>query len=147
MEAIARSGVLPARPAAGTTFTFAAVSDSPTDVSNGQLTGTVDDSFDPRAHTLTLTINATGLSAGNHAAHIHQGSCTNQGPVLPNGMLMDLTADAHGNVVNETRVVTGVTALPAAGTWYVNIHQGDMNTIVANGAPALPFRPLLCGNF
>lgn len=147
MEAIARSAVLPARPADGTSFAFAAVSNSPNGFSNGQLSGTVDYRFDATAHTLTLTVNATGLSAGDHAAHIHQGSCMSQGPVLANGMLMDLKADANGDVVNQTRVVTGVTALPAAGTWYVNIHQGDMNTILVNGVPALPFRPLLCGDF
>jgi hypothetical protein len=114
-------------------------------VGNGQLSGHVTTVFDPTAHTLTLTVDATGLTPGMHAAHIHAGSCASQGAVQY--MLMDLQANEHGNVVHQTRVVSGVPALPAPGTWYVNIHQGDSNTILANGAPALPFRPVLCANF
>ena len=61
-------------------------------------------------------------------------------------MMMDFQADDWGNVSNQTRVITGVTSLPAHGTWYLNLHLGNSNNIVANGAPALPFRPLLCAN-
>jgi hypothetical protein len=145
MEAIARSAPLPAHPSSGTPYDFHAISDSPDGGSNGQLTGAVNYTFDAAAHTLTLNVNATGLSQGAHAAHIHIGSCTAQGAVAY--MIPDLQANARGDVINQTRVVTGVSALPAPGSWYLNIHQGDMNSILVNGAPALSFRPLLCANF
>ncbi|HEX4703499.1 MAG TPA: hypothetical protein VH352_15335, partial [Pseudonocardiaceae bacterium] len=140
-QVIARSGAL----TANTESQFHAVSENSNHVAIGQLSGRVTAVFDATAQKLTLTVNATGLSPGAHAAHIHIGTCANQGAVQY--MIMDLQANAHGDVVNETRVVTGVTAMPPAGTRYLNIHQGDSNSILANGSPALPFRPLLCANF
>jgi hypothetical protein len=110
----------------------------------GSLTGRSTIVYNAAKQTLTVTVNATGLTPGAHAAHIHAGSCQSQGGVLY--MMMDFQADQWGNVSNEARVITGVTSLPANGAWYLNLHLGDSNTIVANGAPALPFRPLLCAN-
>ena len=82
--------------------------------------------------------------AGAHAAHIHLGSCTSQGPV--HYMLMDFTANSQGQILHQVRTVTGVTSpVPAAG-WYLNLHQGNSNNILANGQPTLNFRPLLCAN-
>lgn len=136
-EIVARTTTLPDRPG-DATYQLHAVGD-------GTLGGHVTTVFDPAAHTLTLTVDATGLTPGMHAAHIHQGSCASQGQVQY--MIMDLRADGHGNVVGQTRVLSNVPVLPAPGTWYLNVHQGDSNTILSNGAPALPFRPVLCANF
>ncbi len=45
------------------------------------------------------------------------------------------------------RTVTGVTTpVPATG-WYLNLHQGTSNNILANGQPTPNFRPLLCAGF
>jgi CHRD domain len=100
--------------------------------------------YDPAARTLTVTVDASGLSPGPHAAHIHAGSCASQGGVRY--MLMDLEADAQGRVVHQTRVISGVrTPIPAAG-WYLNLHQGSSQTILAHGQPAVAFRPLLCSD-
>jgi Cu/Zn superoxide dismutase len=142
-EPIARSGRLTAEPW-GEKSNLTGIDVNVNGVNQGPLTGRATIAFDPAAHTLTVTLDATGLTPGAHAAHIHAGSCQSQGAVLY--MLMDFQADAHGNVVDQTRTVTGVNSLPATGTWYLNVHQGDSNSIVANGAPALPFRPLLCAN-
>ena len=61
-------------------------------------------------------------------------------------VLQDFTADGNGTINHQTRVVTGVTTpLPASG-WYLNLHQGDMNTILSNGQPTIASRPLLCAN-
>ncbi len=61
-------------------------------------------------------------------------------------MLMDFTANRLGQILHETRTVAGVTSpVPATG-WYLNLHQGDSNTILANGQPTIAFRPLLCAN-
>jgi len=38
-----------------------------------------------------------------------------------------------------------VQASPASG-WYLNPHQGNSNTILRNGQPAIFFRPLLCAD-
>jgi Cu/Zn superoxide dismutase len=100
--------------------------------------------YDPYAKTISVTVNASGVTPGAHAAHIHVGSCASQGPVQY--MLMDFTANAEGRIAHETRTVTNVTTpLPASG-WYLNLHQGDSNNILANGNPTINFRPLLCGN-
>jgi CHRD domain len=100
--------------------------------------------YDPGARTLTVTVNASGLTAGMHAAHIHLGSCASQGAVQ--FMMMDLVANGQGKIVNQTRVISGVTTgIPASG-WYLNIHQGNSNTILQNGQPTIDFRPLLCSD-
>src|SRR5581483_108941 len=100
--------------------------------------------YDPARQTISVTVNASGLTPGAHAAHIHVGSCQNQGGVQY--MLMDFTANRLGQILHETRTVAGVTSpVPATG-WYLNLHQGDSNTILANGQPTIAFRPLLCAN-
>jgi hypothetical protein len=99
-------------------------------------------SYDPAAQTLNVTVNAGGVTPGMHAAHIHLGSCQSQGGVQY--MLMDFVANSHGQIINEHRTVTGVTAsIPATG-WYLNLHQGTSQTILQNGQPTIAFRPLLC---
>jgi len=106
--------------------------------------GSASIAYSPAAQTLTVTVNATGVDPGMHAAHIHQGSCQSQGGVLY--MLMDFTADSTGQIVNQTRTVTGVTSgIPASG-WYLNLHEGNSQNILSNGQPTIYFRPLLCQN-
>jgi hypothetical protein len=101
--------------------------------------------YDPTAQTLTVTLTASGLSPGAHAAHVHVGSCVSQGPVQY--MLTDFTADRFGLVNHEVRVVTGVTSAPPASGWYLNVHQGTSASILdANGHPTIFFRPLLCAD-
>jgi hypothetical protein len=61
-------------------------------------------------------------------------------------MLMDFTADSTGQIVNQTRTVTGVTSpIPASG-WYLNLHEGNSQNILSGGQPTIFFRPLLCAN-
>jgi Cu/Zn superoxide dismutase len=101
--------------------------------------------YNPFAKTISVTVTATGLTPGAHAAHIHVGSCAAQGPVQY--MLTDFTADASGQIDHETRTVANATTpLPATG-WYLNLHQGtSANILDAAGNPTVNFRPLLCGN-
>jgi hypothetical protein len=106
--------------------------------------GTATISYNAAAQTLKVTVTASGLAPGTHAAHIHIGSCARQGPVRY--MLMDFTANGAGQIMNETRVLSGVTTPVPAGGWYLNLHQGNSNTIVQNGQPAIFFRPLLCSD-
>ena len=100
--------------------------------------------YNPRSATIAVTVNATGLTPGAHAAHIHAGSCQQQGAVVH--MLTDFTANSSGAIVNETRTVTGVTAVKLSGGWYLNLHQGNHTNILSNGEPTIGFRPLLCAN-
>jgi hypothetical protein len=89
-----------------------------------------------------VTINAAGFVPGTiHAAHIHSGDCTIQGPVAY--MLPDLTANA-GGMIDATTTVP-VTGPPPHGGWYINIHQSNSGMILRAGQPTLNFRPLLCG--
>src|SRR5579875_2840511 len=110
----------------------------------GSLSGHATLVYDPAAQTITVTLSAAGVSPGAHAAHIHVGSCQSQGAVAY--MLPDFTADGHGVINNETRTVTGVTAPMLNGGWYLNLHQGNSNDILANGQPTINFRPLLCAS-
>jgi Cu/Zn superoxide dismutase len=100
--------------------------------------------YDRTAKTILVTVSASGLEPGRHAAHIHVGSCVSQGPVQY--MLTDFTANSRGQIVDQTRVVTHVNIpLPARG-WYFNLHQGNSGDILAHGRPTINFRPLLCGD-
>jgi CHRD domain len=106
--------------------------------------GTAAISYNPATQAISVTVNASGLTPGAHAAHIHDGSCMSQGAVQY--MLMDFMANGQGQIVNQTRTVTGVTSpIPATG-WYLNLHQGNSNNILANGMPTINFRPLLCAD-
>jgi hypothetical protein len=100
--------------------------------------------YNPKRQTLTVTVSASGMTPGPHAAHIHLGSCQSQGPVIY--MLRDLVANRHGKIVRAVRVFTHITSpIPATG-WYLNVHQGNSRTILKNGQPTIYFRPLICAN-
>ncbi len=60
--------------------------------------------------------------------------------------LTDFTANAKGQIVKETRMITDVTTAPSATDWYLNLHQGNSGNIMSNGRPTINFRPLACGN-
>jgi hypothetical protein len=121
-----------------------AVDVSPAGVSYGTPRGRATISYNARRHTLTVTVTASGVTPGRHAAHIHLGSCWSQGPVRY--MLRDLVANRHGRIVRAVRVLTNVTTpIPASG-WYLNIHQGNSGDILRNGRPTIFFRPLLCAD-
>ena len=102
-------------------------------------------SYNARRKTLTVVVSASGITPGPHAAHIHVGSCENQGAVKY--MLGDLSANKNGRVVHAVRVFKHVTSpIPARG-WYLNIHQGNTGDIQdGSGKPTIYFRPLLCAN-
>jgi len=113
----------------------------------GSLYGDVSLSYDASAHTITVTVTAGGFAPNSyHAAHIHLGSCVEQGPVIY--MISDLYANDAGQMVNETRVLTGITSFTAPPQgWYVNIHLGtSANILTAQGTPTVHFRPMLCGD-
>ena len=115
-----------------------------TGVSYGTPRGVATVSYNSRRKTLTVTVSASGVTPGLHAAHIHLGSCMSQGPVKY--MLKDLLANSSGQIVHAVRVFTNVTTpIPATG-WYLNIHQGNSNQILSNGNPTIYFRPLLCAD-
>jgi hypothetical protein len=139
-EPIAESTVLPPRPGAGSTLQAVTAEGARLARPAGQATIT----YNAAAQTLTVTLTASSLNPGPHAAHIHLGSCQNQGGVKY--MMADFTADADGTIAHQTRVITGVTSVPGPGNWYLNLHQGGMNQILAHGVPTLSFRPMLCAD-
>ena len=111
----------------------------------GSLQGHATLVYEPGPKTITVTLDASGLTPGAHAAHIHVGSCQSQGPVKY--MFTNFIADSHGNIHNQTRIVTGVTSVMLNGGWYFNLHQGNSNDILSKeGQPTIFFRPLLCAN-
>ena len=142
---VAANPIAVTRPLAGRPYhphRLAAVEAGP--ASRGPLRGHAVLAYNPSRHTLTVTVSASGLTPGPHAAHIHLGSCMRQGPV--EYMLRDLVAGPRGHVVHAVRTFRHVMApIPAHG-WYLNIHQGSSATILSNGQPTIFFRPLLCAN-
>ena len=128
----------------GRPLRLVAVDVSPGGVSYGTPRGRATVSYNGQRHTLTVTVNASGVTPGPHAAHIHLGSCMSQGPATY--MLRDLMADRHGKITHAVRVFTNVTTpIPATG-WYLNIHQGNSGDILSHGQPTILFRPLLCAD-
>ena len=121
-----------------------AVEVSPAGVSYGTPRGHATISYNAKRQTLTVTVSASGVTPGPHAAHIHLGSCQSQGAVKY--MLKDLVASRRGRITRAVRVFTNVTSpIPAHG-WYLNIHQGNSGNILSNGQPTIYFRPLICAN-
>jgi CHRD domain len=78
--------------------------------------------------TTKVTLMLSGMVAGSkHAAHIHTGSCVNQGSVaVP---LPDVVAGADGVGSSEKIIQTGL--IPAAA--YVNVHQKGSDEGVGGG--------------
>ncbi len=142
-ELIAQSAVLPARPD-GQQSAVIPRSYGPAGNYQGRLHGWARLAYSAGARTLSVTVTAFGLPPGAHAAHLHLGSCQDQGGVKY--MLMDFVANASGDIVDQTRAVTGVTAPPPSSGWYLNLHLGAGSAIVAHGMPTLSFRPELCAN-
>ena len=142
-EPIAETAALNGIPSSAVKLTSVEVSS--TGVSYGTPQGTATITYDPDAQTLTVVVNASGLTPGTHAAHVHIGSCQSQGPVQY--MLMDFVASSGGKIVNQSRTVTGVTIpIPPSG-WYLNLHQGNhSNILTSGGTPTILFRPLLCSD-
>ena len=130
--------------AGATAHRLISVEVSSTGVRYGTPKGRATISYDSVQHTLTVTVTASGLTPGPHAAHIHLGSCEKQGQVLY--MLTDLVANSKGRVVDAVRVFKNVTEPPPAKGWYLNIHQGNSENILNKGNPTIYFRPLLCAN-
>jgi CHRD domain len=78
--------------------------------------------------TTKVTLMLSGMVAGSkHAAHIHIGSCVNQGSVaVP---LPDVVAGGDGSGSSEKVIQTG--QIPAAA--YVNVHQKGSDEGVGGG--------------
>ena len=126
------------------THRLIAVEVSQRGISYGTPRGRATLAYNASRQTLTVTVHASGVTPGRHAAHIHLGSCMSQGPVKY--MLRDLVASRRGRIAHAVRVFTHVTApIPARG-WYLNIHQGNSGNILSNGQPTIYFRPLLCAD-
>lgn len=88
---------------------------------------------------LTVAITMSGLAPGStHQAHIHQGSCKAQGPVLY--PLTPVIVDKNG-IGTSTTSIPKVTSI--AKGWYVNVHlaatAAELNTQTG-------FDPLVCGD-
>lgn len=107
---------------------------APDETSQSGPAGTASLTVDDAAHTLSVRLVVQGLAPGSwHPAHIHDGTCAAQGPML--FALPSLHADAQGRAVLHA-TLTGVSRL---GRWYVNIHRGpDMSE---DGAA-----PISCGD-
>ena len=90
-EPIAQTGELST---ANPSLPLTALEVTPGGMSLGTPSGHAVVTYNPVSMKLTVTISASGLTPGLHAAHIHVGSCASQGGVLY--MLMDLKADSPG---------------------------------------------------
>ncbi len=104
----------------------------PNQAVNGIATLSVED------HQLTVTLTVSGLEPGStHQAHIHQGSCESQGPVVY--PLTPVVADNNGNGTSTTHLNVS----HISGDWYVNIHQAATPDELSTQTG---FDPLACGD-
>jgi CHRD domain-containing protein len=142
-ELIAQSAVLPGRPD-GQQRAVIPRSYGPAGNYQGRLRGWAKISYSAATRTLSVTVTASGLPPGAHAAHLHLGTCQDQGAVKY--MLADYVANASGDIAGQTRTVSRVTAAPPSSGWYLNLHLGGSSAILANGMPTLSFRPELCAD-
>lgn len=94
---------------------------------------------------LTVSFKMTGLAPNStHPAHIHSGSCKNQGAVLYT--IPPFTADGKGVVTVKSvlvdkngKPVKVPGGIPAKG-WLINVHNGpDLK-------PAIQFTPIACAD-
>lgn len=68
---------------------------------------------------ITVVLSGTGLTSGEHFAHIHTGTCQQQGPIkYP---LNSLTAKADGSGTSTTVVKVKFSEV-TNGSFYINIH-------------------------
>ncbi|HEY4034787.1 MAG TPA: CHRD domain-containing protein [Ktedonobacteraceae bacterium] len=87
---------------------------------------------------LTVTITMSGLALGStHQAHIHQGSCRAQGPVL---YPLNPVVTKNG-VGTSTTIIPKVTSI--AKGWYINVH---LAATAAELSTQTGFDPLVCGD-
>jgi len=142
-ELIAGSDLLPASPQ-GVLSGLHPRSFGATGSYQGRLHGWAKIAYSPNTQTLSVTVTAYGLAPGAHAAHVHLGSCQQQGAVKY--MLTDFQANSDGIIVNQTRTVGPVSPAPPRTGWYLNLHLGNSGDILAKGMPTLNFRPELCGD-
>ena len=100
--------------------------------------GTADLSWDPSNHTLTVKLSLVGLAPKSiHPAHIHTGSCSNQGAVVH--PLQNVVADEHGIASVNSTITNVMQGIPASG-WYVNVHNGPGLSTTDQ------FLPIVCGD-
>lgn len=92
----------------------------------------------PTTKTLAVQLTLSGLApSSTHPAHIHAGSCANQGKVIY--PLSNIVADAQGNATVTTNIANIANGIPASG-WYINVHNGP-------GLSATDqFQPIACGD-
>jgi hypothetical protein len=89
------------------------------------------------ASSVGVTLHLTGLPPNSvHPAHIHQGACGQNGPVVR--ALQDVVADAKGTATAVTQLDDFAYRVPPEG-WYANVHAGPDLT----GSNA---RSVACGN-
>jgi hypothetical protein len=75
-----------------------------------------------------VQITLTGLAPNSrHAAHVHVGSCSNQGAVIV--PLTEVTADANGTAESATNI--DASKVPVAA--YVNVHERASNDAAGVG--------------
>ncbi|HEX6548518.1 MAG TPA: CHRD domain-containing protein [Candidatus Dormibacteraeota bacterium] len=104
-------------------------------VGDPRVSGTVE--VVPGAGGFVLTIRLHGLAPGsNHIAHIHRGSCAQNGPI--DIALSPVIGDASGGATSVTSIAKPY-SMPSEG-WYANVHMGPDLTTPANAAS------LACGD-
>ncbi len=80
--------------------------------------------------TVTVVLTMTGLEAGPHKAHIHEGTCQNQGAIVFDLTGMEVGSD--GKATSTTIVNTDFASL-TTGKFYLNVHnQTGTPTYVAS---------------
>ena len=124
------NSILPETPQSPPPHTSSPVSPTPISppplVSTANLThsptGTMDMSWDPQRHILTVKVAMTGLAPkSTHPEHIHWGTCDMLGVIYY--YLNPLVADDRGIATVTTTIPDVISSIPAYG-WAITIHNG-----------------------
>jgi hypothetical protein len=80
-----------------------------------------------------VDVLVTGIDSGNHANHIHQGTCANQGGIVHN--LLDITADSAGTGAQVTvlQLLSAQLQDLVSSSHYVNIHEFSTDGGIGGG--------------
>src|SRR5262249_39680474 len=83
--------------------------------------GTADLTWSQSDQSLQVQMALTGLAPNStHAAHIHTGSCAQQGAAIHG--LQDIKADGQGKATLNQTITNVEGGIPSSG-WYLNVHN------------------------
>jgi Cu/Zn superoxide dismutase len=109
------------------------------------ISATVD--VDPNVNDTEISAEFDGLTPGEHAWHIHQGTCAAPGDIIV--ALTDtetMTGIADPLEANDEGAASATVSVPAANLTPASIETGQYSLHVHEGGPAAPGASVICAD-